>query len=193
MWEFCSKRISPSHGFIGSPILNLRRQPLRSPLSKVPRTRLFSHGPPDEPDLGCIYQHHQELLAITVHPNARWRLAFSGGVCGHWSLIVGDRNECFENIGQAEQTEKPSTVESSIARSYEACTWKNCRSPLAFLAAFTPHRSPTTTSNLGHGSQVPTTQGAGGRCSSVKRSHRSLKSRQDLECPTDSQGYIWLG
>ena len=54
MWEFCSKRISPSHGFIGSPLLDLRRQPLRSPPLKVPKTMLFSHDPPDEPDLRHI-------------------------------------------------------------------------------------------------------------------------------------------
>ena len=41
MWEFRSKRISPSHGFIGSPLLNLRQQPLRSPPSKDPK----AHGP----------------------------------------------------------------------------------------------------------------------------------------------------
>jgi hypothetical protein len=44
MWEFRSKRKSPSHGFIGSPLLNLRRQLLRSPLSKDPKTVLFSHA-----------------------------------------------------------------------------------------------------------------------------------------------------
>ena len=63
-----------------------------------------------------------KLLAIAVHSNARWRLAFSGGGCGHLSLVVGERNGFFENVGQAEQTEKPSRVESNIACSYEAYT-----------------------------------------------------------------------
>ena len=44
MWEFRSKRKSPSHGFIGSPVFNLRLQRLRSPLIKGPKTVSFSHG-----------------------------------------------------------------------------------------------------------------------------------------------------
>ena len=35
MWEFRSKRMSPSHGFIGSSVLNLRRAPLLNGLKTV--------------------------------------------------------------------------------------------------------------------------------------------------------------